>query len=657
MTAAEAAQAATPGPLIVVCGLGRLGQACVRTLLPFAPRLRCLDLSAPAWLAHETSPELAASLVIGDMRHPEALLRAGVAQARAVLLLSSDSGVNLEAALQVRLINGEARVVARSNGSLGLERSLRERWPALALVDPEQLTAGVFANALRADGSEATFTVEGEEFRIQRSVLPSDSADTLFALQGRQRRLVQWCPQPGSSEGAPASQWWDLAAHPRAGDQLYWLEASTSWRRGQTPEGSWWRVTGAQLRLALESLPETLRSLRQRLDARVLSGLALILLVLVLGSAQFGGGSSLRGLLLTIALLKGEYLDALGAMGGGSVMQAGSLRVATLSLVVALGGTLFTAWLVAVVLDWLLARRLGRREPLPLPAGSGVLLVIGGQRLAERLESLLLPGRFRVVRVLNEGQENRGRAFASPERALRVLRHTHCQGAAVLGDDLLRNLETALHLQSSCAPARLAVQSSSRSRSAELSRLFPGIDMINPLELAAEAVVATALGERVREVLRVNDTHLLLTDYQVEAGDTLEGRSLGQVAEGYGVLPVALIGGPQAAMVALPEPDRVLKAGSNLLVLAALEGLRAVEAGRMAPPRWRVELRGMGVASDRFEAQMLLARHLNRPPREVAALLDGPEGTRQTPPLHQGQGFELHAALRRMGIDCALVPC
>ena len=46
---------------------------------------------------------------------------------------------------------------------------------------------------------------------------------------------------------------------------------------------------------------------------------------------------------------------------------------------------------------------------------------------------------------------------------------------------------------------------------------------VNPLELAAEAVVATAFGERVRDVLRVADTNLLLTDYRVEEGDTLWG--------------------------------------------------------------------------------------------------------------------------------------
>lgn len=338
-------------------------------------------------------------------------------------------------------------------------------------------------------------------------------------------------------------------------------------------------------------------------------------------------------------------------------MEADHLGLAALSLAFALGGTLFTAWLVAVILDWLLARRLGRREPGPLSRGSSFVLVIGGHRLARSLERLLAQSRFRVRRVQPDGPETADQVFRSLDRALRVLRHGRCQGVAVLGEDLMANLETALTLQDRWPLARLAVQSHSLSRGAQLGRLFPGMEVINPLELAAEAVVATAFGERVREVLRVADTNLLLTDYRVETGDSLVGRSLGQIAEGYGVMPVSLTLSGQTRALMLPGLDRVMQPGDALLVLAALPGLRAVEAGQMRPPGWRLELRGMGIGADGFEAQMLLARYLNRPPGDVAAYLDCRQESRLSPPLPQGQGRELEAALRRLGIQCSLVPC
>ena len=646
----------SPASLIVVCGLGQLGRACLHTLLRFNVPLRCLDQSRPLWLDGLGHTVLADAFVIGDMRHTDALIRVGVPEARAVLLLSSDSGANLEAALRVSLLNPGARVVVRSNGSVGLALHLRERLPGLVLLDPELLTAGVFANALRPDGSDAAFSLENEVFGVVRQVVEADDSDDLFTLQGRQRRLLQWCQAHRGTPGPPASQWWDLNAKPRAGDQLFWLEALSTLDSRRPGPGRWLRNARTRLRLAVEALPEAIGAWLRRWSWGGLAGTGLLTLVLLAGSKRFGDGSPLRGLLLTIALLKGEYIDALSAMTGGGGLEADHLSLAALSLAFALGGTLLTAWVVALILDWLLARRLGRREPAPLATGMSYVLVIGGHRLAKRIESILRQSRFRVRRVQPDGQEPSDRAFASLDRALRMLRHGRCQGVAVLGDDLMANLETALRLQDRWPRARLAIQSHSFSGGTRLNQLFPGMEVVNPLELAAEAVVATAFGERVRDVLRVADTNLLLTDYRVEEGDTLAGRSLGQIAEGYGVMPVSLTPAGQTKSLLLPKPDRVLQPGDALLVLAALAGLRAVESGSMRSAGWCLELQGTTVGADRFEAQMLLARHLDRPPGEVAPYLDVQMGPRLSPPLPQTQGRELEMALRRLGILCTLIP-
>ena len=646
----------SPAGLIVVCGLGQLGRACLHTLLRFKVPLRCLDQSRPLWLEGLEQAGLADALVIGDMRHADALIRVGVPEARAVLLLSSDSGANLEAALRVSLLNPGARVVVRSNGSVGLALHLRERLPGLVLLDPELLTAGVFANALRPDGSEAAFSLDNEVFGVVRQVVEADDSDDLFTLQGRQRRLLQWCQAHRGTPGPPASQWWDLNAKPQAGDQLLWLEALSTLDSRRPGPGRWLRNARTRLRLAVEALPEAIGARLRRWSWGGLAGAGLLTLVLLAGSKRFGDGSPLRGLLLTIALLKGEYIDALSAMTGGGGLEADHLSLAALSLAFALGGTLLTAWVVALILDWLLARRLGRREPAPLATGMSYVLVIGGHRLAKRIENILRQSRFRVRRVQPDGQDPSDRAFASLDRALRMLRHGRCQGVAVLGDDLMANLETALRLQDRWPRARLAIQSHSFSGGARLNQLFPGMEVVNPLELAAEAVVATAFGERVREVLRVADTNLLLTDYRVEEGDTLAGRSLGQIAEGYGVMPVSLTPEGQTKSLMLPKPDRVLHPGDALLVLAALPGLRAVETGSMPSAGWRLELQGATVGTDRFEAQMLLARHLDRAPGDVAPYLDFQMGPRLSPPLPQVQARELEVALRRLGIMCTIIP-
>jgi voltage-gated potassium channel Kch len=62
--------------------------------------VRVLDLRIPDWRTPGLQEALQQRLILGDMRRPHVLRQAGVEGARSVLLLSSDSGSNIEAALQ-----------------------------------------------------------------------------------------------------------------------------------------------------------------------------------------------------------------------------------------------------------------------------------------------------------------------------------------------------------------------------------------------------------------------------------------------------------------------------------------------------------------------------------------------------------------------------
>jgi voltage-gated potassium channel Kch len=128
---------------VLVCGLGAFGQAVIARLLPFGVPLRLIDLSPPDWRYPEFQQALQGRLTIGDMRKPHVLRLAGADRARAVLLLSSDGGTNIEAALQVRLLNEGAEVVIRSTSELdSLGSLLQLRLPHVAVVNPLQLSAG-----------------------------------------------------------------------------------------------------------------------------------------------------------------------------------------------------------------------------------------------------------------------------------------------------------------------------------------------------------------------------------------------------------------------------------------------------------------------------------------------------------------------------------
>jgi len=641
---------------IVVCGLGGLGQACLSSLLAFNLPIRCIDREPPKWVDLAQGKRLVDVTLLGDMRNPEVLIEAGVASARAVLLLSQDSGVNLEAALQVRLLNPKAQLVVRSSGgSSSLERQLQDRLPGLAIVDPQLLTAGIFANALRPDGTEAAFDVEGELFVVRSTLQQQAASRDLFDQLSRLQRLVQWFPIDGAPGGPPASGWWNLDAKPAAGDRLLWLElASTLETRPRSHRGQW-AVLWARFRLLFESCQEAIERLKDRRNSLLSWGLLSLLLLLFVGSFLFGNASPLRGLMLTLALLKGEYLDAFSFIisGSNNELSPAHFPLAAFALIYALGGTLLTAWLVALILDRLLAARIGNQEPKPMVAGTPYVLLLDGGPLAARLEQQLRLQKFQVVRV----QENKPEPLAYPslDRALRSLRHCRCQAVGVLSEDLMANLSVALELQQRWSGVRLAVRSHSLSQSSNFNALFEGMQVINPLEVAADAVVATALGERVRGVLRLAEENLLITDYKVNSSDTLQGLSLGTVSGGYGLIPLVLIGYGAIKPIALPNPERVLQLGDRLVVLASLAALRQVEAGNLKKRCWCLELRSLRPNAPIFEVQIALARYLGSVPGDMAKYVDLEHGAQRTAPLYQVPGRLLEQALKRLGVDCELV--
>ena len=644
--------------VILICGLGGLGQACLSTLMGFDAEIHCIDQSKPRWVDGVLAERYRRQLTIGDMRSPHTLRLGRAGDARAVLLLSHDSGVNLEAALQVRLLNPRAQLVVRTNSSRSLERQLQQRLPGLATVDPSLLTAGVFANALRTDGSEAAFALGDELFRVRSRSFEHDSNLDLFDLLGQRERLVQWLPAVGTPGGAPASQWWDLDDRPSRGDRLLCLEpASTLETRPRRRHRLRVALTGWLH--GLDNLVHRVQSSLRRGDLAWLWGGGLLLLALIAGSGLFGAGSLPGGLLLTLALLKGEFLDTLGVLMEESPTAGPNLGLAYLSLLYAVVGTLLTALLVALILDRLLAQRLGRRQPPPLPAGSRYVLLLEGGRLAERLASLLRLQKLKVVRVEPDdtARAMAGQAYARLDQVEQALRRSSCEAVGVLGRDLVDNLNIALELQERWPRVRLAVQAQSLADGAKLSSLFSGMQVINPLQVAADAVVATAFGERVRGVLRLAEGNLLLTDYRIEAGDTLTGLSLAAVAGGYGLIPLQVLPTGEHKPIVLPKPERVLQPGDALVVMANLQALLAVESGTLTPPRWQLEVRRCRPHCNRFEAQVLLARYLAQPPGEVARHLDTADGPQRTDPIYQVPGRQLQQGLTRLGVECALVAC
>lgn len=590
------------GSPILVCGLGAFGQAVLCRLLPFDVAVRVLDLRPPDW------------------RTPHVLRQAGVERARSVLLLSSDSGSNIDAALQVRLLNPAAEIVIRSGSDLQqLGSLLEQRLPGLVVVNPLQLSAGALVQALRPGPQLARFEVNGEAFEVRDVPLEDHRFQRHLRLEAGEDSLVVMprtfaAPQPDGPS--------------RPGHHALRL-LSALWRRPRD---------GLQ-RLVLWC----------RTHSRLQLGLVAAVLTLALAGVPLfaGRGGWVQGLFVTAALLKGDYVDptnvVLGAGGGPHHDDAVLVMV---TLLYALVGTLLSAVLVALVLDQLLMARFGVRRVRRLRRQAQPILLVGGGPLATQVAGILHRERLVVVRVETDDSHQRGDAHslfvASVERAEMLLRGFRVRAVALLSGQLLGDLQHTLQGQNLWPEARFALLARSEGTAEGLG---------------ADVAVATAFGERVEGVWQLRGENLLQVRYRVSAGDTLVGRTVSRLDHGYGLTVLSLVRHGDPRPRTMPSPGTVVWEGDQLVVLASLPALRRVEQGRIRPPAWVItlELPERRGSEQVFTLQQILARQLGLSPAEAATLVRGGGGCLQLP-VDPDCGALLVRDLQHQAIHARLQP-
>ena len=619
----------SPAP-VLVCGLGALGQACLQRLLAFDLPLHGVDLRQPNWRDPELESRLAGTLTHGDMRLAHVLRQAGAEGASAVLLLSADSTINFEAALQVRLLNPTAEIVVRSTSRLAdLGALLEHRLPGVAVVDPILLCADAITTALRPASMQASVEVDGQFIQL------SDSP-----VQGlRHQKQVRL---PGSPSGSPPV--WLSARSPQLNRDAL-APGQTRRHRALT----WLRSRVRKVRAWLRA--------RTRLQRWAFSLLILLVLAGVRIFSQVGGWK--QGVFVTLGLLKGEYVDPVNLLLSditGMEEVSGWLIVGT--LLYSLVGTLLTSALVAVILERLLRERLGV-ERIRLPRrGPAPVLLVEGSALARRIAQRLRRHQQLVVRIQpggTDGSQDKGIVqFGQLEEALQALEGRPVSAVGLLSTDLLANLEAAMALQQRWPEAGIAVLAHDFGAAEPLGDLLGGLAVISTVDLVADAVVAAAFGERVEGVLQLQGSHLLIVRYRLEERDNLCGLNVSRLENGYGVTGVSLRRPRHLEPILLPPPELVLAAGDQLVVLATAASLRSIELGNPVPPRYRLRIQFQGVLSPerRFQAQQSLARWIGCLPGEVVHLLDGEKHL--TPPVDREICDLLVDDLRRQGVDCTL---
>jgi Trk K+ transport system NAD-binding subunit len=568
---------------VILCGLGRVGGRVLEYLQAAGiPVVVIDDRCAP------DDPRLGpARLVPGDCRRREVLTEAGVAGARGVLILTSDDLVNISAALMVRSLDADVRVVMRMFNQNLIARLGKAVHNVFAL-STSILTAPLLALTALTGQALGAFRLDGwPRGRRQVAEVTVGPGSPLLG------RAVAEVTAPHEAlalahlpAGAPARFFLDVAPEARlaAGDRLVvcgepqQVAALLGSAEDIDPAVRWANPLRRNLRVLWRTLSEVDR------PVKICTG---VLLSVMLFST----------LTLHLSWDKQSIVDAffrtVSLMATGADMHNEDYHSAWLKVFVSVlrvVGAALTAAFTAIVTNYLLRARLGGAlEVRRIPDG-GHVIVCGLGNVGYRVVEELLASDERVVVV----EQSRDGRFVTTARRLgvpviigdatvrEVLRQAHSPTAravvAATNDDLV-NLEVALLVRDLNPSQRVVVRLSDPTLAETLRENANVRFALSIPALAAPAFVAGLFGDRVLSVCLVHGRLLAVLNLRVGPQDTaLIGSTARAAAVNYRLLPVALTaadgtrharpldvrlepGDELTAIVGLSDMERLLRRG------------------------------------------------------------------------------------------------
>jgi Trk K+ transport system NAD-binding subunit len=212
------------GRHVVVIGLGNVGTRVIQQLKDLGLQVVAIDKREDARGA-QTTREHDIPLIIGDAGREETLRAANIGSARALVALSTDDVVNLEAALHARRLNPGIRVVLRLfDGDFA--ELIQRSYGIMVTRSVSFVAAPAFASAMLEREVIGTIAVERRVLLVAEVPVGEgselDGRPVIEAHHTGQLRVIALAPhvEPG---GTRPDIIWSPAGHQRlaAGDSLY----------------------------------------------------------------------------------------------------------------------------------------------------------------------------------------------------------------------------------------------------------------------------------------------------------------------------------------------------------------------------------------------------------------------------------------------------
>ncbi len=596
-------------------------------LQEFEVNITAIDRQQPQHWEFEDLPNLlATNFILGDCRRDSVLERATIQQCRAMIIVTSDDSVNIETAIAARRMNPQIRLVVRSSKQ-NLNELLKQKLGNFVALDPTELHATTFALAALGEETLGFFNLANHQLRVvKHQVTPGDYRFENFPVQRlhkKAQRLLSYpmadvinsfeltkLKLPESEAPLRAFHQWTPDIRVKAGDTIIYIEEIESvtheLKIKKQSQFHWWSLLQNIQELAKQDWPQNLINLwkwsyqdqtRRVVTLGLLTGLALAVIGAIVLKLNVSGMSWQGAISAAIILLLGGYGDVFGGLASTVPIPWWAQFIC---LVITAFSLLFILSVLGLIADRILSSRfefLLRRPPIPQ---SNHVVLVGLGRLGQRIATLLhdLGQQFVCLTTVSEQKDFMPQVPLVCDaivKGLRVVNLSYAKSVIMVTDDQMLNLEIALIARDAALKMNsqigLVMRTYDQRFSEHIAGLLPDIRSFCAYALSAEAFVGAAFGENILSLFRLQDQTVLVTEYEIEANDTLNGKILAQVAYGYGVVPIFYESRQQGDTKLMPSDDTRLSVGDRLVILATINGLRRIERGVLAPcRRWQLQV-------------------------------------------------------------------
>lgn len=656
-----------PTSHFIVCGLGSLGQHCVKLLKNFDVDAIAIDKQAEInWEVDGIPHSIKINYLVGDIQDYKILQQANVKECRAILIVTDDETVNIKIACQVNKLNPQARIIVRSSKN-NLHEKSKLNHDNVVVCDATELPAQVFATRALADENRGFFKLENEWlgiFKVKINPYHKWRGRQLHQINTKDCRILSHIP--ANKQLPTLFHQWKPNLILQSNDRIVYIEVDRKlvhWY-GDSDLSSQQENKGFIQKIidfvykrkrgkkAVALKEWTKQQINQPIIRMVFSTWLFLFII----------GVAIQTIKFNLPLWKALYSTAVMLLGGYDdvYLEEDDTRILqrSINFIYMFSGVLLMGVLQAWLTQWVLNERFQQLFVYPKRNHT---VVIGLSSLGKKVASFLQRWQQPVF-GLNDQKLKRN---VLPQAQLLIgdlidnLQNTNianAKSAVVVTDNEDDNIDIGLKAYKINPNCNLIIRTFDHRKTNEVKEYLPFAKVINDYELAAETFVSTAFGKHIRNLVRFNEQNILVAEYFIKEGDTLNGSFLFEIAYGYEVVPIVYQTYKQIRPKIMPSywDKSPLEPGDRIVILANFDSLQKIETGDRLLPEYKLKVKQAPLKDAIVKATFTIAFICGCNSEIVKKLMYNLPGTLDFP-IYKHQGQLLLRKLRKLGVDAALV--